>query len=283
MFTIKKALLFFIVGTIFLFGFGATEVGAAPPQQDDPVESQWHYEPVGYVTTRFLNVRSGPGTNFSTIGRLYSGESVPLVGRNGAGSWLQVRLGNQKGWVSAHYISAPADIITGLPVTDTYDIPTDPVGYVTSYRLNVRSAPGLNQPIVGYLWRGEQVPLVGRNTDSTWLEVRLGAQGKGWVAAQYINSSVPVWNLPVTHDGGTPPPPLQTGIVNVYQLNVRTGPGLYFPVVGVLRQGQQVTILGRNASSQWLKVGLPGGGQGWVSARYVWCDVPLSTFQTLES
>jgi dipeptidyl aminopeptidase/acylaminoacyl peptidase len=54
-------------------------------------------------------------------------------------------------------------------------------------------------------------------------------------------------------------------------LNVRNGPGIAYPAIDVLRQGDQVTIIGQHAASGWWQVRLSDGGTGWVSggAAYV--------------
>jgi sugar lactone lactonase YvrE len=54
-------------------------------------------------------------------------------------------------------------------------------------------------------------------------------------------------------------------------LNVRSGPGVAYPAVGLLTQGEQATLIGHHAASGWWQVQLPGGGTGWVTggAAYV--------------
>ncbi len=55
------------------------------------------------------------------------------------------------------------------------------------------------------------------------------------------------------------------------RLNVRSGPGTGYPVVGSLASGSQVTATGRNAGADWLRIAdanLPGG-TGWASAAYL--------------
>ena len=46
-----------------------------------------------------LNVRTGPGTNFSVITTLGTGTQVPITGRLGDNSWWEVRTGGRTGWV----------------------------------------------------------------------------------------------------------------------------------------------------------------------------------------
>lgn len=49
-------------------------------------------------------------------------------------------------------------------------------------------------------------------------------------------------------------------------LNVRSGPGTNYGRVSGLTQGDQVDIIGRDSACTWLKVALPSGATGWISA-----------------
>ena len=53
--------------------------------------------------------------------------------------------------------------------------------------------------------------------------------------------------------------------------NVRSGPGRFYPKIGVLLPGQQVPVKGKSAGGDWILVIYPGvtGGEGWVYSPYV--------------
>ena len=79
-----------------------------------------------------------------------------------------------------------------------------------------------------------------------------------------------------------PEPSTPTGVVTGAQaLNIRTGPGTAFPVIGVARNGDVGEIVGRSADGNWWVVSVPSapGGVGWVSASFVTAtnadDVPV--------
>jgi hypothetical protein len=61
------------------------------------------------------------------------------------------------------------------------------------------------------------------------------------------------------------------GTVTAYGLNVRTGPGTAYPIVGGLSLGDAVEVVGENAAGDWLQITYPAGGesQGWIAAAYV--------------
>jgi TolB protein len=60
-------------------------------------------------------------------------------------------------------------------------------------------------------------------------------------------------------------------------LNARSGPGVAYPVVGLLVQGDQVSIIGHHAASGWWQVQLAGGGAGWVSGGTAYISISGNT------
>jgi uncharacterized protein YgiM (DUF1202 family) len=55
---------------------------------------------------------------------------------------------------------------------------------------------------------------------------------------------------------------------NAYFVNLRTGPGVAFPVAVQMTAGQAVTLIGRNFEATWVEAVLPTGTRGWFNARY---------------
>jgi uncharacterized protein YraI len=62
-----------------------------------------------------------------------------------------------------------------------------------------------------------------------------------------------------------------TVIVNSARLNIRSGPGVNYGIIGKAQRNESVTVLARNAASTWVKIALPGeqAGVGWVAAAYL--------------
>lgn len=55
-------------------------------------------------------------------------------------------------------------------------------------------------------------------------------------------------------------------VVQAPLLNVRSGPGSHFPVIGRTRQGQRLMVSG--GAPGWHYVQLPGGEHGWIMSCY---------------
>ena len=54
-------------------------------------------------------------------------------------------------------------------------------------------------------------------------------------------------------------------------INVRSGPNVLFPLVGVLTVGQQAVAIGKSPGGEWIQIKYPGveGGIGWINEYYV--------------
>jgi heat shock protein HslJ len=70
-----------------------------------------------------------------------------------------------------------------------------------------------------------------------------------------------------------PAPAVPTGRVTGAPLgaNVRSGPGINFPIIGLAQNGDEGEIVGRSADNRWWATPVPSapGGIGWVSADLV--------------
>jgi hypothetical protein len=73
---------------------------------------------------------------------------------------------------------------------------------------------------------------------------------------------------PTTTPTSTPTPALPKAIISAKDLNVRSGPGLIYPVIGLAASAQEFEILGRNGG--WWLIRYPGqtANQGWISDDY---------------
>jgi len=72
-----------------------------------------------------INVRSGPGTNYPSVGVVVAGEMVPAKGRSAAGLWIQVFYPGVEGGLA--WVYAPLVTIFGtaeLPIVEEPPTPT---------------------------------------------------------------------------------------------------------------------------------------------------------------
>jgi N-acetylmuramoyl-L-alanine amidase len=137
-------------------------------------------------------------------------------------------------------------------------------------RLNVRSGPGVGYPVVVILDAGANVGLIGRNADASWVQIQLAGAVQGWVNSRFVAANIPIANLPVTLSAGA-----ASASVHAFFLNVRSGPGVAFAVVGTLGRGDGVNLVGRNFDASWAQIVLPNGTRGWVNSGYLVPSIPI--------
>lgn len=158
------------------------------------------------VTANRLNVRQGPGVGYTVITTINRDTMVTLTHRNGDASWVRVILPNStQGWVSATYLSGELKPFTFLPQSDTTAPPPAPpptgaatATVVNAYFVNVRQGPGTSYGIITHVGRNAVVELAGyRNSNASWVKVRLASGTLGWMSSYYLRTSYPLTNLTV--------------------------------------------------------------------------------------
>jgi uncharacterized protein YraI len=168
------------------------------------------------------------------------------------------------------------------PSPNPTPLPGQGTATINTNQLNVRSGPGTTNTIITVVARNQVYPLAGyRNADGSWVMITLPSGAAGWVHSSYIVTSIPVSSLVVWtgSPSPTPTPAPVTGNATVatYFLNMRSGPGIGYPVVKVLAFGQTMTLQGRNSASNWVKVVLPDGATGWVHASYIRTSISINS------
>jgi uncharacterized protein YraI len=78
--------------------------------QAAPVEKAAEAPAPKIVTSQLLNVRGGPGTNYTILGQITPGSSYNIVAKNPAGDWWKVDIGDGvSGWVIGQLVSTSGD------------------------------------------------------------------------------------------------------------------------------------------------------------------------------
>ncbi len=84
--------------------------------------------------------------------------------------------------------------------------PTGPASVTLITDMNVRGGPGTNYPVIGPGPAGESAAVVGRNNDSSWLQVEYPSDdGTGWVYADLVKISGNPDSAPVVQVAAPPP------------------------------------------------------------------------------
>ena len=203
-----------------------------------------------------LRIRSGPGTSYSIVGYLRSGDRVTVTQQQNNGSMIWGKIAN--GWISMDYVKldSASSGSTGGNSANTESV----TGTINVQEwLRVRSGPGTSYAVVEYLKPQVKVTITERRTvgSTVW-----GKIANGWISLDYVI-------LDSAASGGTSTDtPAQKEIKTIIAdcLNVRKGPGTNNTVVGYLYYGSKVEILETATAADgtlWGKI-----ANGWISMDY---------------
>ncbi len=279
-------------------------LSSSTPFSTLPVEAQ--AEAWAFVA-RPANLREGPGLGFPVILTLAVNEPIGLIARNADASWVQVRVRNNViGWVassllipSTNFLSLP--LAAGLPFAPgVFGAPLSPeragVGTINTGTASTHAGADKTYGIVAWVSQNEQVKLLGRNANGSWLYILFHEKALGWIEAVWVSTAVSIPTLPlVDHTkapvgmdalqwlpgfiggGGAPGGMAGTAMVSTGVASIRTGPNSSYPLITTAQYGTPLTLLGRNENASWVYVSTPTGVQGWISSALISTSVRLSS------
>ena len=227
-----------------------------------------------------LNLRAAPTSGAEIVGKIAPQTQLQVLGVSDDGAWYEVSVaGIGTGWVAAQWVrlgSVPADIVL-LP-TPTPN-PNSP---------STSSAPRV----------GVAALIAAPATDSTSAEtVNAAATSAPTSVATVAPTSAPTQAATITSAEAAPAvattapttvptpaatPTVPTAVIQPARINVRGGPGTAFAVVGSAGQGEGLAITGMTPATDWYRVALSAGGEGWVFASLVQAVGPVETIPTLS-
>jgi len=138
---------------------------------------------------------------------------------------------------------------------------------------NLRGGPGISYAKLARLKLGATVTLIERSSD--WFRVETAAGKTGWMAREVLDvdreaaAAVAVAkDVPASPNASeVAAKPVSRATTNDSGVNLRSGPGTKYAVVGKLREGAALDLLGREGA--WYKVRGAAGADGWVLASYL--------------
>ncbi len=153
--------------------------GISDPTPTVPTPSYTSAGSVKYATciTTALNVRSGPGASFPTTNVLRYGQQVKVINRQSG--WAQFQ--DPDGWSSEAYLSfeqnSPAAQDNNQPAVGSFSF-----GICNTSGLNIRSGPGVTNPIVGGLTYGQRIKILSHKAG--WAQIETPT---GWCNESYLS------------------------------------------------------------------------------------------------
>jgi uncharacterized protein YgiM (DUF1202 family) len=127
-----------------------------------------------------LNIRSGPSTSSSIVGKVWKGEVLYATAETNG--WLQVKHNGKTAYVSKAYVSS---VSSTQPVQqDNFNAANQ--SYTATTTLNIRKGPGTGYSVLGVAQKGQTLQVLGEV--SGWYKIRYGSQD-AYVAKGYVKSS----------------------------------------------------------------------------------------------
>jgi uncharacterized protein YraI len=143
--------------------------------------------PRAIVNTGALNLRSGPGVFYTTIGVLAQGDSLPILARTSDGAWLLVESAFGRGWLNASLVRT-VNYFGDVPIIRYADAAADGVIAATTINAtNLRAGPNVAFDVIAVLPPSIEVALLGQSRDRAWWFVGTPL-GEGWVSKETVRT-----------------------------------------------------------------------------------------------
>ncbi|MED1568334.1 SH3 domain-containing protein, partial [Bacillus paramycoides] len=239
------------------FGDAIQTPDASSQKQQQPTIKNGAEE-TGTINATSLRVRSAANTSSAVLGNLKNGEKVTVLGK--ANGWAKISYQGKEGYVSLEFVKLEAGKQEEKPAGNITN-GTQEVGTINATSLRVRSAANTSSSVLGNLKNGEKVTVLGKANG--W--AKISYQGKeGYVSLEFVKLEAgkqeekPAGNI----TNGTQ----ETGTINATSLRVRSAANTSSAVLGNLKNGEKVTVLGK--ANGWAKISYQGK-EGYVSLEFV--------------
>jgi len=167
-------------------------------------------QPGFIVTTQNVNMRAKPEQDAFLIYTVPANTTGTILGRNEAGDWMHVRLGNgETGWMKSELLNGDFTEVTRI--YDITPLPPQRPGELGTYGTviaqqgaNLRQAPDVSFPVLMSIPAGTKVQLLGRSPYSPWVKIKTDT-ASGWMALINIETQAVIGSLEVDYKAPLPP------------------------------------------------------------------------------
>ncbi len=205
-----------------------------------------------------VNVREGAGTNTKKLGTAPKGATYKYLGMSSDGNWYKIQYtSSQVAYIHKDYIKLNAGSTT------TPDTPTGKTATIVNCDewVNVREGAGTNTKKLGTAPKGKTYTYLGKS--GNWIQVQYTSTQKGYIYSSYVKVSG-------STGGSTGTDTAATGygyVVNCNDsVNVRSGAGTSYSLIGAAPKSYVYQILGKNGS--WYKIQYKADTVGYIHERY---------------
>jgi uncharacterized protein YraI len=282
-------------GSLYWHGLLFAQDGFANPVPTQPADMTVHPTSIKNLTAeQDIDIYSGPGSKFPVIGNLFRGQVAVVTGTSSDESWWHITCTNNTAddcWVSAErnltrpsgtvQVNQPAPepnkipTITILSVVQngevtirTQDFPADTTFFVRMGKNGTGGIDGIlvdkfNSKKGGTITVTLDIPdkLHGEKQIAIRLESQTGYFSYNWFDNVTAGNATP---------NATDPQPTDVDYIIIRNdVEVYSGPGVKYGVIGWLEEGQTIKVTGISVDGKWWQVTCPNGkgNSCWVSTK----------------
>lgn len=147
------------------------------------------------VNTGNLNIRSGPGANYTTVATVSGGTRLDVAGFAPDGVWYLVIGSFGRGWLNSEFVVLRGDGSSLPVIRDFQGEPERPVAIVTN-AVVVYATPSTASTTIGSVSGPFDANVLARTADNTWVQIETPL-GFGWVQTGFVGISGDLSLIPV--------------------------------------------------------------------------------------
>lgn len=149
------------------------------------------------VNTAFLNIRSGPGAQFTSIATVPGGSEFQVLGIASDRVWFLIQGYFGRGWVNNEFtiFRGVINSVPEIPLDTVIGVLSAPTALIQG-PITVYLAPGVNFGAVGIVTGPAELPILARTADFAWVQLNT-TLGIGWVLSSQVILSGDTAAIPI--------------------------------------------------------------------------------------
>lgn len=150
------------------------------------------------INTSFLNIRSGPGAQYTSVFTARGGSEMTVLGVASDGVWFLVQGPFGQGWVNNEFVIYRGNIENVPIIRNASGTLSTPIAVIGS-SAQLYAAPGTNFGLLGAVAGPVEAPVVARTADFEWVQINTSV-GFGWVQSTSVTIRGDVNLIPIINN-----------------------------------------------------------------------------------
>ncbi|MFW5709107.1 MAG: SH3 domain-containing protein [Chloroflexota bacterium] len=147
------------------------------------------------INTGNLNIRSGPGSQFTRVATVPGGTELDVIGFAPDGVWYLVQGTFGRGWLNSEFTIFRGNGRSIPVIRDASGMLAQPMARVTN-AVTLYAAPSTAAGVIGAITGPVELAVVARTSDAAWVQLNTDI-GFGWVLASQVSVAGDVTLAPV--------------------------------------------------------------------------------------